>query len=507
MVSVKFTPLGAGQDVGRSCLLLTFDDRITIMFDCGAHITDKTSRVPDSSRIPDNLKAILVTHYHIDHVGGLPHLTQIDEEFKSRFSGSNAPEVIMTLPTKVLSPLVAKDFSRGSNQDLYFPIHIERAFSKVRTIGLHQRYPLALAPEVFVTPVYAGHVLGAVMYIVEYRGVTVMYTGDYSFASDSQLDGAKIPPTLLPSTGVDLIISESTYATSIRESPEKRAAKFVAAVEKTLEAGGVVLVPVFAIGRSQELSSIIRRSMGVGVKLYSTNDSSLKANPYFRLLKSWWENEGIGLELPDVEVLTDVKLLRKKSDDKAGEGTADNPRARPCVVFASPSMLEGGSSLEVFNEIVNDENSMVLLTGYCFKGTVGNKLIMFNSKRTRKGDRVVQLGHGRTCQVKCQIDYVPFTGHTDSVGIKEVMRIAKPRNIILIHGEADKMGRLAKELADEHNVDVKIPVNYEELRYEFSGLEHAIQLPEDGPSIEDILDGLTDSQYRAGLLSDTSRSL
>ena len=461
-VKVEFTALGAGQEVGRSCLLLTIDN-VTVMLDCGAHPTRKEDdRVPDMTRVPKDLKAILITHYHLDHAAGLPYVTEIDGNFAN-------VEVIMTLPTKVLAPLVLQDYSRGGNQDLYLPIHIERSFSKARVVHLHERFTLRDVPDMHVTTFYAGHVLGGVMLLIEYKGVSVLYTGDYSAEPDAQLAGAYIPKDLLPSNGVDLIITESTYATAVRTDPKRRALDLCKSVQNCVDAGGIVLLPVFAVGRAQELATLVRSGVKGDYEIYTTNESSLRAFHYSHLFKSWCLNQGEGIVIPSVQLLSDINSLRG-----------------PAVVLASPSMLESGSSLSVFNSLCEDSKNLCLLTGYCFPGTVGNRLIYYHSKRTRIGERSVDI-LGKRKVVSCAVDYIPFTGHTDVVGIKQVLDEVNARNIILVHGENDKMQRLAIDLRKKHAVDVQVPANFETISYSFPGVEQ-YNLDPDGPSVEELLD-------------------
>ena len=318
-MKVEFVALGAGQEVGRRCLLLIFVEAdFNIMLDGGAHPNKQDGdRVPDCSKIPDNLKAIIITHYHLDHSAGLPYITELDGRFENT-------QVIMTLPTKVLAPLVLQDYCKGGNQDLYLPVHIERAFSKVTLIKLLERQSLRDVPDLFVTAFYAGHVIGGIMVLLEYKGSSIIYIGDYSVEPDlAHLDGASIPTYLLPKTGIDLIISEATFATSVREDPKLRCRKFTDAVQRCIEANGVCLLPVFSIGRAQELASLIHSRVLGDYRIYTTNENSVKAFNYYRLFQSWMIDGGMHMDFPNVTLLKEEEHME-----------------RPCVVLASPSILE-----------------------------------------------------------------------------------------------------------------------------------------------------------------------
>ena len=141
-----------------------------------------------------------------------------------------------------------------------------------------------------VTAYYSGHLLGAVMLLIEYKGIKVLYTGDYNSNADRHL-GAAWVPKLKP----DLVISESTYATTIRASKRQREKDFLAKVSEVLKRGGKVLVPVFALGRAQELSILLEsfwKRMDFKYPIYVAAGMTTKANWYYKLFVNW-ENENI----------------------------------------------------------------------------------------------------------------------------------------------------------------------------------------------------------------------
>lgn len=122
---------------------------------------------------------------------------------------------------------------------------INKCIRRVSTIQLHETMEVA---GIKLKAYYAGHVLGAVMFYIEYNGISVVYTGDYNMTADRHLGGAWIEP-LRP----DLCITETTYANSIRDPKRAREREFFKTIHETLEGGGKILIPVFALGRAQEL--------------------------------------------------------------------------------------------------------------------------------------------------------------------------------------------------------------------------------------------------------------
>jgi integrator complex subunit 11 len=217
------------------------------MFDCGMHMGyDDHRRFPDFSQIqPDctdytqHIDAVFITHFHLDHCGALPHFSEI--------CGYNGP-IVMSAPTKAIIPLMLEDFRKVAvehrgEHGMFTSTHISQCVQKISTIELHQ--VVTIGKDIRATMYYAGHVIGAVMFYVEVNGYSVVYTGDYNMTSDRHLGAAWIE-RLSP----HVVISESTYATKFRELRMKREKAFLQQVIETIDAGGKVLVPVFALGRA-----------------------------------------------------------------------------------------------------------------------------------------------------------------------------------------------------------------------------------------------------------------
>ena len=448
-VPVSVHTLGAGSEVGRSCFLITIDDT-TILVDAGVHLSPKAK----ADRVPvippgTHISAVFITHYHLDHVGALPYLTHVTKDISDC-------DIYMTAPTKILSPSILVDYSHGPNGDLYCANHVHECFlsDRIKTVGCGEEVRLSGRHDFVVNMIYAGHVVGGVMLLIKYKGVSVVYTGDFSVLPDSLLRPICIPPALLPRSGVDVVITESTHATTLtptNKSMETIAKEICGRIEKAIRRGGSVLIPVFAVGRTQELASMIRRH-GLGFRMFTTSPTSQRAGILTSSLHTQW------LQDPeDPCVSLGVNLLRDTDSVPAHS-----------VIFASPAMIEGGSSLQLFLQMCEDRKNLVILTGYCNKDTVGNSVILFAAKNVP--DRTVTI-HGReNVKVNCECFYSPFTSHTDSVGIVNVLKTLRPKNgVVLVHGQRDKMERFRDQLAKERIVPdscrVEIPQNYDILNF------------------------------------------
>lgn len=161
----------------------------------------------------------------------------------------------MTTPTRAILPYMLEDFRKvildtslpkppeSQSIALYTQENIKQCLEKVNVINLHET---VICKDIIIKAYYAGHVLGACMFYIEYKGIKVIYTGDFNSNADRHLG-----PAWIEKLHPDLLISESTYATTIRDSKRARERDFLKEVQDTIDNGGKVLIPVFALGRAQ----------------------------------------------------------------------------------------------------------------------------------------------------------------------------------------------------------------------------------------------------------------
>ena len=203
--TMEITPLGAGQEVGRSCLVLKYKGK-TIMFDCGVHpaYSGLVALPYFDSVDPSEVDLLLVTHFHIDHSAALPYFL-----FKTNFKG----RVFMTHSTKAIYRLMLADFARvgraATEEQIFDENDLQRSMERIEVLDYHQEVE---ACGVRFWSYAAGHVLGAAMFMVDIAGVKFLYTGDYSREEDRHLKGAE-----MPSIPPDIICVESTYGVQVRE--------------------------------------------------------------------------------------------------------------------------------------------------------------------------------------------------------------------------------------------------------------------------------------------------
>ncbi|EOB13354.1 Integrator complex subunit 11 [Nosema bombycis CQ1] len=437
---MKIIPLGAGQDVGRSCIIATIEGR-TIMFDCGMHMGyNDIRRFPDFSylsRIGDFnrvLDCIIISHFHLDHSGALPYFTEV--------CGYNGP-IYMTSPTKAVIPFLLEDFRKISAPKIkdgkFFSFSdIQSCLKKIKTINLHETFKHD--EEFFITPYYAGHVIGAAMFHVQVGKKSIVYTGDYNMTPDRHLGAASIP-CLRP----DLLISESTYGSITRDCRKSKEREFIKAVHETVHNGGKVLIPIFALGRAQELCLLLDsywdRLQLDEFPIYFSGGLTQKANEIYKKYIDY-TNDTIKKNINERNVFDykHILPLQKHFLDKPG----------PMVLFASPGMLHSGASLKVFKDWCDDEKNLVIIPGYCVKGTVGDKVL--------NGEKEIEI-LGEVKEIKIQVKNLAFSAHADAQGILNLIDMCKPKNVMLVHGEKSRISTLKKKIEERFKIKVFEPAN------------------------------------------------
>ncbi|XP_010271360.1 PREDICTED: cleavage and polyadenylation specificity factor subunit 3-II [Nelumbo nucifera] len=440
-MTIECLVLGAGQEVGKSCVVVSIGGK-RIMFDCGMHMGYLDERrYPDFSLISESgdfdnaLTCIIITHFHLDHVGALPYFTEV--------CGYRGP-VYMTYPTKALAPLMLEDYrkvmvDRRGEQEQFTYDHIMECMRKVIAVDLKQT--VQVDNELQIRAYYAGHVLGAAMFYAKVGDSAIVYTGDYNMTPDRHLGAAQIDRLQ-----IDLLITESTYATTIRDSKYAREREFLKAVHKCVAGGGKVLIPTFALGRAQELCILLDdywERMNLDIPIYFSAGLTIQANMYYKMLIGWTSQK-----------VKDTYATRNAFDFKhvrSFERSLINAPG-PCVLFATPGMISGGFSLEVFKEWAPSEINLVTLPGYCVAGTIGHKLM--SGKPTK-----IDLDKDTQIDVRCQIHQLSFSPHTDAKGIMDLVKFLSPKHVILVHGEKPKMASLKGRIQAELGIECFYPAN------------------------------------------------
>uniref|UniRef100_A0A7N9B1V0 Cleavage and polyadenylation specificity factor subunit 3 n=1 Tax=Mastacembelus armatus TaxID=205130 RepID=A0A7N9B1V0_9TELE len=459
-------PLGAGQEVGRSCIILEFKGR-KIMLDCGIHPgLEGMDALPYIDLIdPAEIDLLLITisklhllmyicpliSFHLDHCGALPWFLQ-----KTSFKG----RTFMTHATKAIYRWLLSDYVKVSNISaddmLYTETDLEESMDKIETINFHEVKEVA---GIKFWCYHAGHVLGAAMFMIEIAGVKLLYTGDFSRQEDRHLMAAEIP-----SVKPDILIIESTYGTHIHEKREEREARFCNTVHDIVNREGRCLIPVFALGRAQELLLILDEYWQNhpelhDIPIYYASSLAKKCMAVYQTYVNAMNDKirkAININNPFVfKHISNLKSMDHFDD------------IGPSVVMASPGMMQSGLSRELFESWCTDKRNGVIIAGYCVEGTLAKHIMSEPEEITTMS--------GQKLQLKMSVDYISFSAHTDYQQTSEFIRALKPPHVILVHGEQNEMARLKAALIREYedndqvHIEVHNPRNTEAVTLNFRG--------------------------------------
>ncbi|CAK7338347.1 unnamed protein product [Dovyalis caffra] len=470
---LTLTPLGAGNEVGRSCVYMSFKGK-TVLFDCGIHPAySGMAALPYFDEIdPSTIDVLLVTHFHLDHAASLPYFLE-----KTTFRG----RVFMTHATKAIYKLLLTDYvkvSKVSVEDMLFDEQdINRSMDKIEVIDFHQTLDVNGIKFWCYT---AGHVLGAAMFMVDIAGVRVLYTGDYSREEDRHLRAAE-----MPQFSPDICIIESTYGVQLHQPRHIREKRFTDIIHSTISQGGRALIPAFALGRAQELLLILDEYWSNHPELH--NVPIYYASPLAKKCMTVYQTYILSMNERIRNQFANSNPFKFKHISPLNS-IEDFTDVGPSVVMASPGGLQSGLSRQLFDMWCSDKKNACVIPGYVVEGTLAKTII--------NEPKEVQLMNGLTAQLNMQVHYISFSAHADYAQTSTFLKELMPPNIILVHGEANEMGRLKQKLITEFadgNTKIITPKNCQSVEMYFNSEKMAKtigKLAEKTPEVGETVNGI-----------------
>ncbi|KAG0153838.1 hypothetical protein PDIDSM_1217 [Penicillium digitatum] len=485
---LAFYCLGGGNEVGRSCHILEYKGK-TVMLDAGMHpAKEGFSALPFFDEFDlSTVDVLLISHFHVDHSSALPYVLS-----KTNFKG----RVFMTPATRAIYKWLIQDNVRVSNtsssSDQRTTLYTERDhLSTLPLIETIDFYTTHTINGIRITPYPAGHVLGAAMFKIDIAGLVTLFTGDYSREEDRHLIPAAVPS----GTKIDVLITESTFGISSNPPRLEREAALMKSITSILNRGGRVLMPVFALGRAQELLLILdeywethpelqkfpiyyignmaRRCMVVYQTYIGAMNDNIKRLFRQRMAEAEASgNKSVSVGPWDFRFVRSLRSL-ERFDDVGG-----------CVMLASPGMLQTGTSRELLERWAPSDRNGVVMTGYSVEGTMAKGLLNEPDQIPAVMSKV-STGHGRgrvpgvndedqkvMIPRRCTVDEVSFAAHVDGVENRTFIEEVAAPVVILVHGEKHQMMRLKSKLLSlnaDKAVKVKVytPANCDEVRIPF----------------------------------------
>ncbi|HDN73456.1 beta-CASP ribonuclease aCPSF1 [Archaeoglobales archaeon] len=454
---VRVTFLGGSREVGRSCYLLqTPESRILI--DCGVNVSNIQSApylyVPELQPLSD-IDAVVITHAHLDHCGLVPLL------FRYGYRGP----IYMTPPTRDLMVLLQLDFIEVAEREgvgvPYNSPLIREALK--HTITLDYGVVTDISPDVRLTFYNAGHILGSAIahFHIGEGHYNIAFTGDFKFERTRLFDRAS---TNFPR--LEALVMEATYGGVNDHQPSRKEAeeRLIEIINSTIDRGGKVLIPTFAVGRSQEVMIVLEEAIREG-KLREV-EVFLDGMIYEATAIHTAYPEYLNSHLRDlifyhgINPFISESFIRVDSSSKREEVIADSS---PCVILATSGMLNGGPVMEYFKFLAPEEKNTIIFVGYQAEGTLGRKL--------QKGWREIPFpvnGRREVIEVKMRVETVDgFSGHSDRRQLMNYIKYLnpKPEKVVTVHGDESKCIELASSIYKTYRIETRAPMNLETIRF------------------------------------------
>jgi metallo-beta-lactamase family protein len=403
---------------------------------------------------PSSIEGAVLTHAHLDHCGYLPALVR---------QGFEGP-VVCTEGTSELAAIVLKDSAHLQEEDARYAA--EKGFSKhtrprplyttkdvARTLPMLQPVELGrtveLCPGVEVTLQTAGHILGSASAVLDVAGHRITFSGDLGRPDHPLL----LPPPPPPAS--ETIVVESTYGN--RDHLEGGIDLLADVVTRTIERGGTVLIPAFAVDRTEVVLIALDRLMDAGripqVPVHVDSPMALRALGVYRKALAAGDPE----LRPDLEPgVLDPRDVREAHT--AQESISLNQPGRPCIIVSASGMATGGRVVHHLRHLLPDRRNAVVLVGFQAAGTRGRDLV--------DGATEVKM-HGRYVPVHAEIVQIDgFSVHADADEILAWLAStpSPPKVLYAVHGEPEASAALAARVRDELGWLAVVPRDGERVR-------------------------------------------
>lgn len=441
---IRMTALGGFREVGRSCMMV--ETRSTkVLLDCGINVASSEGAYPylDAIRFPINeLDAVVISHAHLDHSGFLPYL------FKLGYRGP----VYCTLPTRDLMTLLQFDYIDVLVKEGKEPPYTERDVKEMVKYCIPRDYREVtdIAPDMRLTLHNAAHILGSasVHLHIGDGAHNLVYSGDFKYGFTRLFNAVDMKYPRL-----ETLILESTYGGKDDMQPDRQVSeeRFLAAIKETVEQEGNVLIPVFAVGRAQEIMLVLENFyrnglLGRETKCYvdgMTKEASAIHTAYPEYLRKSVQRRILQNDSPFTTELFHTAEWQDREAIVADKGS---------IILASSGMLTGGPSVYYLHRLAEDPRNSLIFVGWQGEGSLGRKL----QGGTKELPITIENGRTKNLKIRMRVDTIEgFSGHSDRGQLVSYVRNLKPKpkRILVNHGEGYNAVEFAKYLTAKFRVN------------------------------------------------------
>lgn len=481
---MRITFLGGAKTVTGSCYLIETDTK-KVMVDCGmfqGHIQEYELNAAPFDINPGDVDFILVTHAHIDHTGRIPKLCK--EGFRGR--------VIATKPTVDLCAIMLPDaghiqevenewINRKRERAGKHPIEpiytSQDAIDSLQYFeGVNYNQTVNLAHNIAIRFNDAGHMLGSSIIEIwineEGKETKLVFSGD--------LGNKNLPLLRDPSliSDADYLFIESTYGDRLHKDSEDKVERFINIINETIEKGGNVIIPSFAVGRTQEIIYELHMDKDkykkqlekfFKIPVYIDSPLAVNATEVFRRnidcfddeVKEYIKNGDNPLDFPGLKFTQSVE-----------ESKELNEKQENMIIVSASGMCEAGRIKHHLKHNIWRPECTILFVGYQAPGTLGRRIV--------DGAQKIKI-YGEEIGVSARVEMIDgFSGHADQKGLLDWLGGFKkvPSKIFVVHGEENGQIEFAKIIRERYNAEVVIPDKGEIYTLEEGRISKKADIPE-----------------------------
>ncbi len=450
---ISFLPIGGGNEIGANSYFINFNGN-GIILDCGIH-PQKTGldSLPNFDLLKDkSVDYCLISHAHQDHIGALPFLVKKFPYVRIITTPQTRALAELTLHNSV--SIIKKEieepgfeFYSHDEVDLLIKMIEYKEYKNQFELDSYRQLEEAKVKCTFYD---AGHILGSASILLENNGYKIFYTGDINLTNQTLL-----PAAVLPETKVDALILETTYGATDSDlllDWNSESFRFAKEANKILNNGGSILIPVFSLGKMQEMLGTIwqlmqkRKLTTVDIYTGGLGTKIIRAYDYNRFVINRVDEE--------------FELVNIPQKDYYDISNPEELFKHPCIVLASSGMMISGTSSFTFAKSwLKQKDSAIFTVGYMDTNTPG--YIIANSER---GDKIQLTDFDELTEVNCTIKNFKFSAHARREDLLKIVDKLKPDNIILTHGNEDALDWMGSSILKKHkNVKVNIAVAGKEI--------------------------------------------
>lgn len=444
---MKITFCGSTEGVTGSNFYIETNKGTKFVVECGLFQGSEETEDQNWQNFPydpTELDFALVTHSHIDHIGRLPKLCK-DGFAKNIYSTEPVAEFAKVF-LQDTRKIMKDEAERKGKTELFSDQDVQNTISRFKTTSYGKT--IELNPEVRATFYDAGHILGSAFILIEADGKKIVFSGDLGNSPVPILkDTESLPET-------DYLVMESTYGNRLHKKGIERKTELERIIEETITKKGVLLMPSFAMERTQEilyeLNELVKNNRIKDIPIYIDSPLAIQATAVYSKYPSYFDKEAREIldrgddffDFPGLSIVENMERSKELDKDVS-----------PKIIIAGSGMSTGGRIIFHEKRFLPEPSTTLAIVGFQVEGTLGRKL--------KDGDKRVNI-MGEEIEVKATVREISsYSAHADQDMLKNWALSSKEilKEIFLVHGESEAKRALQSKIQDESGIKTTIPQN------------------------------------------------